>query len=72
MATQSSVLAWKIPWTEWAWQATGHGVAESDSTVFIYMSMSPCIAERKFTFFSIVHFLILFHEDLSLKNKMKK
>ena len=28
MATHSSILAWRIPWT--GWQATVHGVAESD------------------------------------------
>ena len=32
MATHSSILAWEIPWTEGAWQATVHGVAESDTT----------------------------------------
>ena len=29
MATHSSTLAWKIPWTEGAWQATVYGVAKS-------------------------------------------
>ena len=29
MATHSSILAWKIPWTEEPWQAAVHGVAES-------------------------------------------
>ena len=28
MATHSSILAWKIPWKEGAWQATVHGVAK--------------------------------------------
>ena len=27
MATHSSILAWRIPWTEMAWQAAVHGVA---------------------------------------------
>ena len=27
MATHSSILAWRIPWT--AWEATAHGVAKS-------------------------------------------
>ena len=31
MATHSSVLAWRIPWTEDTWQATVHGVAESQT-----------------------------------------
>ena len=29
MAPHSSTLAWKIPWTEGAWQATVHGVTKS-------------------------------------------
>ena len=31
MATHSSILAWRIPWTEEPW-ATVHGVTESDTT----------------------------------------
>ena len=27
MATHSSILAWEIPWTEGAWQATVHRAA---------------------------------------------
>ena len=30
MATQSSILAWRIPWA--AWRATAHGIAEPDTT----------------------------------------
>ena len=29
MATHFSILPWKIPWTEGAWQATVHGVTKS-------------------------------------------
>ena len=29
MATHSSTLAWKIPWTEEPWRAAVHGVAKS-------------------------------------------
>ena len=29
MATHSSILAWRIPWTEKPWWATAHGVAKS-------------------------------------------
>ena len=32
IATHSSTLAWKIPWTEEPGEATVHGVAESDTT----------------------------------------
>ena len=32
MATYSSILAWRIPMDRGAWQATVHGVTESDMT----------------------------------------
>ena len=32
MATHSSILAWRIPLNRRAWQATVHGVADSDMT----------------------------------------
>ena len=32
MATHSSVLAWRFPIDRGAWQATVHGVTESDTT----------------------------------------
>ena len=31
MATHSSILAWKIPWTEKPGQATAHGVAKNQT-----------------------------------------
>ena len=32
MATQSSILAWRIPMDRGAWQDTVHGVTKSDMT----------------------------------------
>jgi len=32
MEIHSSIIAWKIPMNRGAWQATVHGVAESDMT----------------------------------------
>ena len=32
MATHSTILAWRIPWTEEPGGATVHGVAEQDTT----------------------------------------
>ena len=29
MATHSSILAWRIPWTRGAWRATVHGVEKN-------------------------------------------
>ena len=40
MATYSSILAWKIPWTE------EHGIAESDMTERLTLSLS-CPAVKK-------------------------
>ena len=31
MAVHSSILAWRIPWTRRAWQATVHGLAETQT-----------------------------------------
>ena len=31
MATHSSILTWRIPWTRAAWQATADGVAQSQT-----------------------------------------
>ena len=31
MATRSSILAWRNPWTRGAWRATVHGVAKLDN-----------------------------------------
>ena len=39
MATHSSILAWRIPWTEKPW-ATVHGVAELDMTEQLTLSVS--------------------------------
>ena len=32
MATHSSALAWRIPWTEEPWGATVHGVSKESDT----------------------------------------
>ena len=32
ITTHSSILAWEMPWTEGAWQAMVHRVAEVDTT----------------------------------------
>ena len=36
MATYSSILAWKI---SWSWQAVVHGIAESDTTEQLTLSL---------------------------------
>ena len=42
MATHSSILAWRIPWTERAWQAIVHGVAKNQTPLHkIYFSLCP-------------------------------
>ena len=48
MATHSSILAWRIPMDRGTWQATVHGVAESDSTdgLSIQPKRTYCIAQR--------------------------
>ena len=38
-AAQSSIIAWRITWTEGRWQATVHGVAESDTTERLTLSL---------------------------------
>ena len=40
MATHSSILAWRIPWTEGAWTTMVHGVIESDTTVQLTFSFT--------------------------------
>ena len=39
MATHSSFLAWRIPWTEEPGRLTVHGVAESDMTDWLSFSL---------------------------------
>ena len=45
MATHSSILAWRIPMQRKAWQATVHGVAESDMTERISTHRGYSISE---------------------------
>ena len=43
MAIHSSILVWRIPWTEEPWQAAVHGVAkESDTTEQLTLTHSYC------------------------------
>ena len=44
MATHSSTLAWRIPMHRGAWQATGHGVAKSQT----WLSTAQCIKMVRF------------------------
>ena len=44
MATYSSILAWRIPWTErGAWWATVHGVAKNQTQLSIHTYLFICI-----------------------------
>ena len=38
MATHSSILAWRIPWTEHPGWATAHGITESDRSERLTLS----------------------------------
>ena len=40
MATHSSILAWRIPWTEGAWRATVRGVTEWDKTETLFQGVN--------------------------------
>ena len=40
MATHSSILAWRIPWTEEPEQATVHGVTKSQTRLSDFTSLS--------------------------------
>ena len=45
MATHSSILAWKIPWTVapwWSWQAIVHGVTHSWTRLSDKHSLTNC------------------------------
>ena len=43
MATHPSILVWRIPTDRGAWQATVHGVAESDVKVFVTSVVSDSL-----------------------------
>ena len=43
MAAHSSILAWRIPWTEEAWRTTGHGVAKSQTQLKRFSTQASCV-----------------------------
>ena len=47
MATQSSILAWRIPWVKEPGGPTVHGVTELDPTEQLTLSLSTCQGERQ-------------------------
>ena len=47
MATHSSTLAWKIPWTTGAWQATIHGVAKSRTRLSDFTSTKSLLRVKE-------------------------
>ena len=55
MATHSSILAWRIPWTE----ATVHGVAESDMTEQLTLSHFD-YSDKKYTCSLCLSVVIMF------------
>ena len=62
MATYSSILAWRTPWTRGVWGSTVHGVAELDTAERLTLSLSFDINRifkeskklRKISFISII------------------
>ena len=60
MATHSSILAWRIPWTEVAWQVTVHGVAKSWTRLrdWHFLSLSLSLTCRKLSVLKIRSLLI--------------
>ena len=46
MATHSSILAWRIPMDRGAWQATDHGVTESDTIEWLSTARIVKINEK--------------------------
>ena len=47
MATHSSILAWRIPWTRGAWQATVHGVTKSQRNCLTLIPVRPKGSRRE-------------------------
>ena len=56
MATQSSILAWRIPWTEEPERAIVHGIAKSRTRLNDFTSLHYLLQSLVFTFlFDAVH-----------------
>ena len=54
MATHSSILAWRFPWTRRAWQATVHGVTKSRTRLSDWC-LSACFFILQFSSFNNHH-----------------
>ena len=75
MATHSSILAWKIPWTEKAWLATVHRVAKSRTQLSEFTSLRKEYNDRKWVLLRKVMTnldSILKSRDITLSTKVHR